>query len=192
MRKLAFMGWAVLLAAQAAWPQIYRWVDEDGVVHYADTPHPGAEEVVLPDSPPPPPVQPERTFQRAALEPANEQAPFHYESLSIAQPAAEETLWNIEGVLNVSVDLQPALQPGHELRVYFDGQPQSVGGSQFQLQEVWRGEHNLQAEVVDETGQAMIRSQPTRFYVQQTTIVNPKGNPVAKPKTNPQPKPKMN
>ena len=93
----------------------------------------------------------------------------------MASPAAEETLWNIGGVLNVSLNLQPALQPGHRLRVYFDGTAQEVSGMQFQLQEVYRGAHNLQAEVLDENNQLMIRSEPTRFYVQQTTIVNPRG-----------------
>ena len=46
-----------------------------------------------------------------------------------------------------------------------------VSGTAFQLQEVWRGMHNLQAEVLDETGQLMIRSEPIRFYVQQTSIL---------------------
>jgi hypothetical protein len=98
-----------------------------------------------------------------------------YDSLSVASPAAEETLWNIGGVLNVSLDLQPALQQGHQLQVYFDGTPQPVNGMQFQLQEVYRGAHNLQAEVLDANGRLMIRSEPIRFYVQQTTIVNPRG-----------------
>jgi hypothetical protein len=30
--------------------------------------------------------------------------------------------------------------------------------------------HNLQAEVIDQSGRLMIRSQPTRFYVQQNAI----------------------
>ena len=50
------------------------------------------------------------------------------------------------------------LQTGHQVRVYFNGEPQMVSGTSFQLDEVWRGVHNLQAEVLDETGQMMIRS----------------------------------
>ena len=96
--------------------------------------------------------------------------PVRYESFEIATPVAEETLWNIEGVLNVSLALTPALQPGHQVRVYFDGNPQIVAGTSFQLQEVWRGVHNLQAEVLDEAGRMMIRTAPNRFYVQQTTV----------------------
>ncbi len=90
--------------------------------------------------------------------PTTAPAAVRYKSLEIASPGAEETLWNIEGVLNVSLSLSPALQPGHQVRVYFDGNPQMVSGTSFQLQNVYRGVHNLQAEVLDETGKMMIRS----------------------------------
>ena len=40
----------------------------------------------------------------------------------------------------------------------------------FAFEEVYRGVHNVQAEVLDETGKLMIRSLPNRFYVQQNTI----------------------
>ena len=104
-------------------------------------------------------------------EPAPEpEEAFSYESLTIASPAAEETLWNIGGDLNVSLALNPPLQPGHQVRVYFDGNAQMVAGTSFQLNEVWRGVHNLQAEIIDETGRMLIRSRTNRFYVQQTTV----------------------
>jgi hypothetical protein len=62
------------------------------------------------------------------------------------------------------------LQPGHQVRIYFDGTPQIVAGTSFQLQDVYRGVHNLQAEVLDETGGMMIRSRANRFYVQQSSV----------------------
>ena len=54
--------------------------------------------------------------------------------------------------------------------MYFDGTPRMVGGTSFQLEEVYRGVHNLQAEVLDETGKMMIRTRTNRFYVQQSTV----------------------
>lgn len=171
------MGVALLLAASLALAQAYRWVDEDGVVHYSDQPHPGAEEVELESAPAVNMPAPRRAAGAGAAAPTtddSQQPADGYDSLTVASPAAEETLWNIGGVLNVSLDLQPALQSGHQVRVFFDGTPQQVNGTRFQLQEVWRGAHNLQAEVLDENGQLMIRSEPIRFYVQQTTIVNPR------------------
>ena len=162
----------LLAAATAAAQEAYRWVDEDGVVHYSDRPREGAEAIQLPE----PNVATVRRTPRPAAEPADaaeepESEPATgYTSIEILSPKAEETLWNIEGVLNVSVALQPGLQPGHQVRAYFDGQMQPVSGTSFQLEEVWRGVHNIQVEVVDATGKLLIRSRPNRFYVQQNTV----------------------
>ena len=162
-----------LLAAAGALAEAYTWVDEDGVVHYSDRPQPGAKQIDLPEA---------NTVRTRRIEPSDvggsaaddeaeqDAGPFRYESLEVAAPAPEETLWNIEGVLNVSLALSPALQPGHQVRVYFDGTPRTVSGTSFQIDEVYRGVHNIQAEVLDETGKLMIRSVPNRFYVQQNTV----------------------
>jgi hypothetical protein len=167
-----FMLLCLLAAVFAAAQEAYRWVDEDGVVHYSDRPREGAEAVELP-TPNVTAVRPapraNATTGDAAEESASEPAP-GYTSIEIVSPKAEETLWNIEGVLNVSVALQPSLQPGHQVRAYFNGEMQPAGGTSFQLQEVWRGVHNIQVEVVDANGKLMIRSRPSRFYVQQNTV----------------------
>ena len=165
---------AGLLAASSVLAEAYRWVDEDGVTHYSDVPREGAEVIELSEftrttgarlyrAPP-------RSADEDTTEPRETDEPFRYDSFSVASPGAEETLWNIEGVLNVSLALSPGLQSGHQIRVYFDGQPRMVSGTSFQIEEVWRGEHNIQAEVIDSTGKLMIRSQTSRFYVQQSTV----------------------
>ena len=168
---LALLG---LLAATGVLAQAYTWVDEDGVVHYSDRPQPGATEIILPKSNTVRTRQVARPGAATADDAPQDTAPFRYESLEVAAPAPEETLWNIEGVLNVSLALSPALQPGHQVRVYFDGQSRMVSGTSFQIDEVYRGVHNIQAEVLDETGQLMIRSLPNRFYVQQNTVNLPR------------------
>jgi hypothetical protein len=160
------------LAAGTVLAQAYKWTDEDGVVHFSDRPHEGAERIQLSSDghrPPPPP----RTVSSAAATAEavpEEAAVFRYESLTIGSPLAEETLWNIEGVLNVTLNLQPALQTGHRVRIYFDGTPRFVNGMSFQIDEVYRGVHNIQAEIIDASGTMMIRSTPNRFYVQQNAI----------------------
>jgi hypothetical protein len=158
-----------LLVAAGAFAEAYTWTDEQGIVHYSDRPHPGAKTIDLGKS-----SNSRRTSRpqaSAAQDDATTASPgTAYESLEIASPGAEETLWNIEGTLNVSLALTPALHPGHQVRVYFDGTPQTVGSARFTLQNVYRGVHNLQVEVIDETGKLMIRSRPSRFYVQQNSI----------------------
>ena len=162
-----------LLAATSAMAQAYKWVDEDGITHYSDRPREGAEVLELSEYTRTTGAQiyraPRAAAEDGATSPA-EEAPFKYESFAVASPGAEETLWNIEGVLNVSLALSPGLQSGHRVRVYFDGQPRMVNGTSFQIEEVWRGVHNIQAEVIDETGKLMIRSRTNRFYVQQSTV----------------------
>jgi hypothetical protein len=177
MAMRTFFLTMALLLASSVMAQAYRWVDADGVVHFSDRPQPGAEEIVLPEA---------NTVSVPRREPRGRPAPktddetpdesssgqpFAYTSLEFRSPAAEETLWNIEGVLNVALDLQPGLQPGHQVKVYHNGESQLVSGTNFQLQEVWRGEHKLQAEILDSNGKMLIRSRSNRFYVQQNTII---------------------
>lgn len=162
---LATLG---LLATAPLYADAYTWTDENGIIHYSDKPNPGAKVIVLPESGPTRPRQP--LSARSTNEP-DESGIFEYESVAVSRPAAEETLWNIEGRLEVAVAVSPPLRRGHRVRVFFDGSPQLTDDTSFQLQEVWRGVHNLQVEVIDEAGNLMIRSQPTRFYVQQNSII---------------------
>jgi hypothetical protein len=162
-----------LLATAAVSADVWRWVDDDGVVHFSDTPREGAELVDVSQSSR---STGARVYRNTAPEgssdddaTAPEQA-FKYESLSISSPGAEETLWNIEGTLSVSLSLSPGLQSGHQVRVYLNGEPRMVNSTSFTLDEVYRGVHNIQAEVLDATGRLMIRSTSNRFYVQQNTL----------------------
>lgn len=174
MLKQTILAVISTFAASAILAQAYKWTDEDGVVHYSDRPTQGAEEIQLPaevDRPAPAPQRITRKAGGTAADEAVERLAFQYESLSIDSPVAEETLWNIAGVLNVTLTAKPALQPGHRLRVYFDGTPRMVASPSFQIDEVYRGMHNIQAEIIDRSDNLMIRSTPNRFYVQQTNII---------------------
>ncbi len=162
-----------LLASTAALAQAYTWVDDEGITHYSDRPEEGAKQINLSE-------YSRNTGTRIyRRRPAAEEAdkatedtgPFKYKSLAVVSPGPEETLWNIEGVLNVTLALSPGLQSGHRVRVYFDGKPREVSGSSVQIEEVYRGVHNIQVEVIDETGKLMIRSVTNRFYVQQNSIL---------------------
>lgn len=158
------------LAAAGALAEAYKWTDENGLVHYSDRPHEGAEVIEFGEFSS---TRPRPTASANLADPSDDSSTTPagaYSSIEIASPAAEETLWNIEATLNVTIALTPALRPGHQVRVYFDGTPRTVGGTSFQINEVYRGVHNLQAEVIDDTGKLIIRSRPSRFYVQQNSI----------------------
>ena len=171
-KRSIFTVFALLAATLAVADGAWKWTDADGVVHYSDVPVAGAEVVDISAYNRDTGARLSRSSAPAKSEttPEPEQS-FRYTALSVASPSAEETLWNIEGVLNVSVTVTPALQSGHRIRAYFDGQERLVAGTNFQIEEVYRGVHNLQVEIIDSTGKVMIRSQPNRFYVQQNTVV---------------------
>lgn len=164
-----------LFAADSALAQAYTWTDADGVVHYSDRPEPGAKRIHLPESKiSRGPAAPAGRASAAEQDEAKPEQPFRYESLEVIAPSPEETLWNIDGVLSVSLALSPALQPGHQVRIYYDGNPRMAPGTSFQMEDVYRGVHNIQAEILDEAGEMKIRSLPNRFYVQQTSVVRPR------------------
>ena len=167
---------ACLLATQVLAQQAYRWTDENGQVHYSDRPAPGATEVSLSGAQGYSPVTaPPQAAPQVTDEPPEEEAPAAYTAFNVVQPAQQETLWNIGTTLNVQVEIAPALQAGHHLGAYLDGQLVDVGatGTQFQLTDVFRGLHDLQAVILDANGEDVLRSLPVSFMVQQTSILNP-------------------
>jgi len=163
----------MLVAAMALADGAYTWVDEDGIVHFSDVPVEGAEIVNISEYSRTTGASLRRARpenRRARGDAANPTPAFRYESIPSDVPGAEETLWNIEDTLNVTVNVSPPLQSGHQIRAYFDGESRMVGSTSFTIEEVFRGVHNLQVEVVDSTGKLMIRSVTNRFYVQQNTV----------------------
>ena len=166
----------VLLLSTPSFGAAYKWVDENGQVHFSDRPRPGAQEIQLPATPAPTPAAPSARPGAAAASPtapAATAAP--YQRIRIASPAQQATLWNIGGNLDMTVELAPSLQPGHRVAVNLDGSLVDLrpGGLSFQLPNVFRGMHTLEAVVLDPRGDVLIRSEPVQIMVQQTSILNP-------------------
>ena len=170
------------LALALGGADVYRWIDADGQAHYSDRPQPGAERITINVSPPASSSTDGTNPTVSTPAPADDPQPpiFTYQSLTITSPAQEQTLWNIEGQLDVVASVQPALQPGHVLQFYLDGRmmPAEPGSSQTRFSEVVRGEHSLRVEVVDASGRSLVASPESRFYVRQTAIPQPVPKPV--------------
>ena len=172
------ISFCLLWTAANAGPA-YRWVDESGHVHYSDRPAPGAERVELVTGPtaapsglhsvPPNPTEPDRQGLRDVV----------YQSFAVARPAPRETLWGSGGVVDVALLISPELQPGHRLGYYLDGEFTLTDSRRmhFQLQDIHRGMHTLQAVILDEHHEPVLRSPAVAFYVQQTSIYYPR-NPI--------------
>jgi hypothetical protein len=163
-----------LLLAAVAYPEVFRWVDEDGVVHFSDRPHEGAETVALPKAQTfsAPVVKRPKPIKEEESESADQQG---YSGLRITRPGQDEVLWNTGGVIDVQIDVEPELQPGHSIQLFLDNQVVSAlssGQTSGQLTDVFRGTHALRAEIHDAEGNGLFRSVAVSFTVQQTSVQN--------------------
>ncbi len=165
MARLTMVLLLISLSSVALSTTLYRWVDDEGRIHFSDQPQEGAEEVT---------VRSPSTFesQKAPVQrpqaPREQEKAFKYESIAVVQPTSEQTLWNIGGELNVNIALRPGLRPGHKLKANLNGKTIELDGTNsFTLTEVYRGEQNLSVSVSDGSGKELIRSPTVRFFVQQ-------------------------
>jgi hypothetical protein len=158
----------------AAWAaEIYRWTDADGSVVFSDKPAPGAERIevgeptIVPAEPLPPAA--EETGQIAL-----EEVP--YDEVVIASPPHDATLRDQQEIA-VSVASSPPLQSqfGHRVQLFFDGAPygEPVDTTEFLLQNVDRGSHELAAVIVDGAGRELARSGTSVFHLHKTSIQHP-------------------
>jgi hypothetical protein len=162
-----------LLSIVASGQSAYTWVDENGQTHYSDRPVPGSTLIELETAQgftAPRPAIPEAAEPEAEIDPAAA-----YTAFDILQPQQQETLWNVAGNVGVSLNIAPVLQPGHHVGVFLDGELTDLDTTevQFQLTEVFRGQHTMQAVILDNNGDVVLRSLAVTFMVQQTTVLNP-------------------
>jgi Domain of unknown function (DUF4124) len=181
---------AGMLLPLAAQPQeIYRWVDKDGLVHYADQPGaPDAErvEIVNPNSYE---STPSELGDAGTYRPPR--AP-RYDSLTITQPAPDEMFFGADATVTAQAELGGTLQPDHTLVFFIDGnRVTSADGTSVQLSNLDRGTHFLRASVLDQNGAPILSSQQITFNVREPSVQNPRSPLIPPPpKTGPKPVPR--
>ena len=163
---------AVLGSAAAQTITTYRWVDAQGVVHYSDTPQPGAQVIHL---------QSAQTYRApaapgaaAAAAAAKAETNTPYQSCGVTQPASEASFFAPDAV-PVAVQVAPGLRPGDQLAVTVDGSaltPVVPGRLQYQVNSPERGAHTVNVTVQDADGKQVCHSTLT-FYVQQPSLLSP-------------------
>ncbi len=173
MRTLAFTLLCLACSLALAGATVYRWVDENGVVHYSDQPHANAEKLHVNAAQT---YKPTTTDTSAGGGNAQASAPATpYRGCAIMQPQDDQTFANIDS-LTVVVQTDPPLHPGDKVYVTVDGQGLNGGnatGAQFVLSPVDRGTHTAQAQVKDSGGAVQCQTPPVTFHVQQNSILNP-------------------
>ena len=165
----------IILASQVLAPAlaattVYRWVDEQGVVHFSDQPHPGAQKMHVEDAPTFPAPQIPHTPSAA---PATEQGPTA--SCAIESPSDQQNLMNTYSVSG-SIRLPDRLDADDRVVLMLDGKvlagAAELSGA-FHIPEIDRGAHTLAAQVQSPGGQVICQTPQITFYVQQPSLQNP-------------------
>lgn len=181
MRILLIIALVAFSTAQA---EIYRWVDENGNPVYSDEPHPQSEQIELDGASTYQPVEiPESALpdeqsetDQASAEENAEPVPDY--QVSVVQPENDQGLRANDGMVTVNVRVQPSLsrERGDQLQLLLDGEPLQPPGQQtsFQLENVDRGTHYLQAVITDKDDNALMRSERSVFHLQRFSVNQPR------------------
>lgn len=169
----------MLLACPLAFAgPVYKWVDEDGVVHYSDQPHENAQKIQL--SAP----QTYKATHYAEPEAVSAAQQLSY-TCAVTSPADQQTFVNVD-TIGVSARVDPP--PGEDTQIFVmldgvmvTGQPTS--GAQFTLKNVDRGEHNLSIVVRNAAGRVACQSPGVTIFVRQPSVMAPANpqNPANQP-----------
>ncbi|MBV8342282.1 MAG: DUF4124 domain-containing protein [Gammaproteobacteria bacterium] len=180
MRRALFTLLLLSAAPFAGAATVYKWVDENGVIHYSDQPHANAEKVQ---------IQTLQTYKPPAadLAPPAQSGPIvpplqrqqAYAGCVIVQPQADSEFANVDS-LNIAVQTDPVLLPGDHVFLTLDGAALNGGAGiagSFTLSPVDRGTHTLQAVVRGADGSVRCQTPAVTFNVHQPSILNP-ANPI--------------
>ena len=167
----AFLIFVLLSNLFPAHAEVYRWVDENKVVHYGDKPpKEGVKPVELP---------PLQTYSPAVT--ASPPAPRSEStdpalptksSIRIVSPANDDTIRDASGGISMTVDA--ALQPGQGLLFFLDGVQQNkvaTPSSAWLFEHVERGEHQLGAAIVAANGREILRAAPVTVHVKPPAVL---------------------
>lgn len=181
MRFAALLMLLFLLPVHA---EIYRWVDDSGNVVFSDEPQAGAERVDLPPTTTYTPVDEEAaTDEILKLSPEDEDEAQPQDvpdyQIRIVAPANDESIWVNNGDVTVSMIVEPTLdaERGDQVILRLDGEPVSEprNTTTFQLNNLSRGTHSLNATVVDSNGVTLTSTGTVTFHLHRASIQNNTG-----------------
>lgn len=168
----------LILLAPLAVAEIYKTVDKDGRTVYTDKPKTdNAEKIQLREINTVPGAQP-LPNSSPAVSVDSRPARVDYK-INIISPRADVTIPVGQRDLAIATVLQPALQEGHLLVYFMNGELlEETTMSNIIVKDVPRGSHTLVVEAIDANGQSLGMSPPVIVNVIRTVI---KKNAPSKP-----------
>jgi Domain of unknown function (DUF4124) len=161
----------ILGAACYTIAEVYRVINEDGSVSYTDNP-PAGDPTVESVSLPPINTQPALETKTVVKKVADKEEFAGYNQISILSPASGTTIPPGHQEIPVEISLEPSLHSGHLIQLMFNGQPYGppTTSTLFNINSVARGEHSIQARVLDSERNTVGQSNSVTVYVKRHSI----------------------
>ena len=178
--SVAILSMVALAALTAMSPvaaqDIYKTVDENGNTVYTDQkPSDDAQPVKLRELTVVDPVElgNEQAVGSNGEASGNDSGAPEF-GLRIVTPGAEESVWNTAYVLTVQVQTDRELPSGTRLTYLVDGEVRSTTRAQrVEIEEVYRGEHQLSVELRASDGRVLASAGPITFFMRQHSRLHP-------------------
>jgi hypothetical protein len=179
----------------ACWPLIgmtgvYKWVDDEGRVHYGDQPgsnsnvthmpefdvksSPAADEPVIADPEPAAPGGTPGVYKFPELfgdGPALQGVSY---SIRITTPLQDDTVRDNQGIIPVAFTTSPMPEDDFSYQMYLDGMPwfQPFFSQQVYLSNVDRGTHTIQVKLMNGEGAVVGESNSVTFHLHRASALN--------------------
>lgn len=173
MKKLFCLGLMVLSISTHA--ELFKWKDADGNIIYSDQPPPNGnkEESTLDEKELPPLIETPALVVTPQSTGSNTNADVEdvYESIEIINPVnGEEAIRQNEGNIAIQVAVKPRLltQAGDLVVIYIDDKEVFRGpGLSVKLENVDRGTHVINAEIISAGGRTLKKAKSVTFTLQR-------------------------
>lgn len=179
------LGLLLICTVQAA--TVYSWVDANGITHYTDAPPPGknAKELDLRVSPligsSPHSVQVDNFNSLTGVDAKKAQESVQ-PTIELISPEPGSTLRDNTGNVVFQAEVTPRAPVQFDVRLTLNGKaaPLVHNSLAIRVENLDRGAHEAQLELLAKDGTILAKSKPVTFYLHRTTVdPTPKPTPKA-------------
>ncbi|BEE15906.1 MULTISPECIES: DUF4124 domain-containing protein [Aeromonas] len=186
----SYIAWTLtllLITAGAEAAKVYSWVDGNGVTHYTDAPPPGkkAQEVDLRTAPligsSPRSVQVENFNALTGADAKKEQEAAKL-VIELLSPEQGSTLRDNTGNIVFQGQITPQPPTQYDVRLKLDGKAAPIVSNSLaiRVENLDRGAHEAQLELLAKDGTILAKSTPVTFYLHRASVAAaPKPTPKA-------------
>ena len=166
---------AVFAAFAASAAVVYRWTDQDGVVHYSDQAVPGAEKIVTSSTSANGIGGATRRNSSTGPLSNTMSTGLDYTVFAIDSPAPEQVFFN-DDIVPVRLHVEPGLKPNQTVTWQLNGRTldkESPTALSITLQSLARGAYTVAATVTDTQSGQSKTTEGVTFYVRQPSELSP-------------------